>query len=95
MKADLTLPRLRNMEPLEFCRLYARKQEGEWGHKAQWRALLCYVLEVSDKTVQTWGPEFEKCPDRYKKDLARIHALKNAEKVLKAQGLSDDFFNFS
>lgn len=83
----LSLPKVQTLDPIDFCRKYARKQEGEWGYKASWRALLAYVCGVSDSAVQQWGKDFENCPERHRRHLCNIHALKEAEKALRAQGL--------
>jgi len=83
----LTLPKIKPLDPVDFCRLYARKKEGEWGYKASWRALLAYVCGISDSAVQQWGKDFEKCPEHHRRNLANIHALKVAEQTLRSQGL--------
>jgi hypothetical protein len=78
----LSLPRFEQLDPIEFCRIYARKKEGEWGYKASWRSLLAYICGVSDGAVQQWGRDFEKCPEHHRRYLAAVHGLKEAEKSL-------------
>jgi len=80
-------PKINSVDPIEFCRIYARKREGEWGYKSSWRALLVYVCGVSDSAVQQWGKDFENIPTHHKEKLAFIHALKVAESALKDHGL--------
>jgi hypothetical protein len=80
-------PKIRNVDPIEFCKIYSRKREGEWGYKSAWRSLLVNVCGVSDSAVQQWGKDFESIPERHKEKLAFIHALKIAESTLKDHGL--------
>ena len=40
-------------------------------------------FDVSEKTIEIWGPSFEDCPEKYQKRLAKIDALKTAEMVLR------------
>lgn len=81
------------LNPEKFCEKYAKKQKGEWGYRANWNKLLAYVLDVSEKTVESWGPDFENCPEKYQKRLAEIDALKIAEAILKKHGLSQEFLD--
>lgn len=83
----------RALNPEHFCEKYAKKQKGEWGYRANWNRLLSYVLEVSEKTVEAWGADFENCPEKYRKRLAEIDALKTAEQILKRHGLSQEFLD--
>lgn len=81
----------RRLEPVQFCEKYASKKQGEWGYKGVWRRLLAYVLGLSEKAVEEWGDTFERCPERHRKRLAEIDALKTAEDVLERHGLSKEF----
>ncbi|HAA26472.1 MAG TPA: hypothetical protein DCE56_00805 [Cyanobacteria bacterium UBA8553] len=83
----------RALNPEKFCEKYAKKQKGEWGYRASWKRLLAYVLDVSEKTVEAWGPDYENCPEKYQKRLAEIDALKTAEQILKRHGLSQEFLD--
>lgn len=83
----------RALNPEEFCEKYAKKQKGDWGYRASWNRLLAYVLDVSEKTVEAWGADFETCPEKYRKRLAEIDALKTAEQILKKHGLSQEFLD--
>lgn len=85
--------RVKTLNPESFCEKYAKKKKGEWGHKASWNKLLAYVLDVSEKTVESWGPNFDLCPEKYQKRLAEIDALKIAEAVLKRHGLNQEFLD--
>ena len=87
----LFLPRVKPLDPVDFCRLYARKQPPEWGYKSSWRQLLARVCNVSDSAVQQWGKDFERCPQQHKDRLSTIHALAVANKALKDQGIDDLF----
>lgn len=84
---------VRLLEPKLFCERYARMNEGEYGFKGNWVRLLAHTLEISVKTVDTWGspPDFPDCPEKYKKELARIDALLHAEQLLKEHGLSSEY----
>jgi hypothetical protein len=84
---------LRPLEPKAFCEKYARLREEEYGYKGNWTRLLAHVLDISVKTVETWGtpPDFPDCPDRYKREIARINALLQAEELLKAHNLNEEF----
>ncbi len=84
---------LRVLNPEHFCEKYAKKPKGEWGYRANWNRLLAYVLDVSEKTIEAWGTDYEGCPDRYRKRLAEIDALKTAEQILKRHGLSQEFLD--
>ncbi|WP_143467737.1 hypothetical protein [Leptolyngbya ohadii] len=81
------------MEPRKFCEKYARMKEGEYGYKGNWVRVLAHTLEISVKTVETWGtpPDFPKCDEKYKKELARINALLEAEQLLAEQGLNAEY----
>jgi hypothetical protein len=83
----------RALNPEQFCEKYAKKQKGEWGYRGNWNRLLSYVLDVSEKTVEAWGPNFEDCPEKYRRRLAEIDALKTAEQILKRHGLSQEFLD--
>jgi hypothetical protein len=84
---------LRPLEPKAFCEKYARLKEGQYGYKGNWARLLAHVLDISAKTVETWGapPDFPECPERYKRELARINALLLAEELLKKHKLTEEF----
>ena len=88
-----TIPRAKSLDPSEFCRLYSKHPEGEWGHKGEWKKLLAYVLDVSGKTIDTWGTNYEKCPEKYRKRLAEIHVLKIAEQTLRQHGLDQEYLD--
>lgn len=85
----------RALEPKAFCELYARMKEGEYGYKGNWVRLLSHVLGISHKTVDAWGtpPDFSRCPERYKRELSRIQALKIAEDVLREHELDREFLD--
>ena len=85
--------RVKTLNPEQFCEKYAKKKRGEWGYRSNWNRLLSYVLDVSEKTVEAWGTEFEACPEKYRKRLAEIDALKVAEQILKQHGLSQEFLD--
>lgn len=85
--------RARVLNPEQFCEKYAKKKKGEWGYRSNWNRLLAYVLDVSEKTVEMWGVDFEACPEKYRKRLAEIDALKVAEQILKQHGLSQEFLD--
>lgn len=85
--------RVKTLNPESFCEKYAKKKKGEWGYKASWNKLLAYVLDVSEKTVESWGPNFDSCPEKYQKRLAEIDALKIAEAVLRQHGLNQEFLD--
>ncbi|MDF5731226.1 MAG: hypothetical protein PUP92_25300 [Rhizonema sp. PD38] len=90
---NLLFANFKALNPEKFCEKYAKKQKGEWGYRANWNKLLAYVLDVSEKTVESWGPDFENCPEKYQKRLAEIDALKIAEAILKKHGLSQEFLD--
>lgn len=81
------------LNPENFCEKYAKKKKSERGYRASWNKLLAYVLDVSEKTVESWGANFEHCPEKYQKRLAEIDALKTAEAVLKRHGLDQEFLD--
>lgn len=83
----------RALEPKQFCEKYARMKEGDYGHKGNWVRLIAHTLDISVPTVNTWGapPDFPECPDKYKRELARIDALLNAEELLREHGLSAEY----
>lgn len=83
----------RVLEPGDFCRKYCIAKESEYPYKGKWARFLAYVLEISVKTVESWGsaPDFPRCDDRYKRRLAEIDALKTAEAVLRDYGLSQEY----
>ena len=83
----------RQLEPRSYCEKYSRRKVDEYGYKGAWVRLLAHSLGISHKTVETWGsaPEFANCPDRYKKELSRIEALKVAEEVLRAHELDSEY----
>lgn len=83
----------RLLEPRLFCEKYARMPEGEYGYKGNWVRLLAHTLEISVKTVETWGspPDFPECTEKYQRELARIDALLQAEQILKEHGLSAEY----
>lgn len=85
--------RVKALNPESFCEKYAKKKKSDWGHRASWNRLLAYVLDVSEKTVESWGANFEHCPEKYQKRLAEIDALKIAEAILKRHGLNQEFLD--
>lgn len=85
--------RAKALNPESFCEKYAKKKKGEWGYRTSWNKLLAYVLDVSEKTIEAWGANFEHCPDKYQKRLAEIDALKTAEMVLIRYGLNQEFLD--
>lgn len=91
--SELRLRQSRLLEPKAFCERYARLKEGEYGYKGNWNRLLAHALDISVKTVETWGspPDFLDCPERYKKELARIDALLNAERILREHDLGEEY----
>lgn len=90
---DIISVRLKTLNPESFCEKYAKKKKGQWGYKTSWNRLLAYVLDVSEKTVESWGANFEHCPQKYCKRLAEIDVLKTAEAILKQHGLSQEFLD--
>lgn len=85
--------RAKALNPESFCEKYAKKKKGEWGYRASWNKLLAYVLDVSEKTVEAWGANFEHCSEKYQRRLAEIDALKTAEMVLTRYGLNQEFLD--
>lgn len=98
----LIATRIRNLtlHPKDFCRKYSRQQIDDWGYKTAWVKLLAAALDIAEPTVRAWGapPEFpdfdsEGKPEhaRHTRRLAEVDALKQAEAVLRARGLTDDW----
>lgn len=92
-RSESCLRESRTLEPKQFCEKYARMKDGEYGYKGNWVRLLAHTLDISVPTVNAWGtpPVFPECPDKYKKELARIDALLKAEELLREHGLSAEF----
>jgi hypothetical protein len=63
----------------------------QYGYKGNWKRLLAYVLDISLKAVDDWGPcpEFPNCPDKYKRILEMTDALIVAEQTIKKYGLTE------
>lgn len=90
---DFVSLHVKTLNPEIFCEKYAKKKKGEWGYKTSWKKLLAYVLDVSEKTIEIWGPSFEDCPEKYQKRLAEIDALKTAEMILRRHGLNQEYLD--
>lgn len=61
------------LEPLEYCRKWVEMPPEEWGYRKACTAVLAKATGLSERTINDWGPSFERRPEHI------LHVLRMAD----------------
>jgi hypothetical protein len=82
------------LKPDEYCRRWIPKIKGieptDWGYRKVCVKELAKLTSLSESTVNSWGPNFEKAPS-YVESVCRLADVLN--QIREKATLSDDFFD--
>lgn len=80
-----------SMEPKDFCQKWVTNLEpGEWGYFKACVEELAFVTNLSSRTIEKWGPDFEKRPNSVLITLEKEDTLREIKKLLKVREAPSD-----